>query len=176
MRSANPVAVTELVPERRGINRVHTAIPVTINIVGATGAPLPITVHTANISPWGIATIIQIRLRVHDGRVSIHEEAKDSARIVKYLLSVDRIVGLGIHILPRGGSIDAMGTVKWHASRVSRHLYAVRVGIFLDEIDRAHKREWLYFLRAIYEHLACFYPELSDIRDPMTPLYPVYPG
>jgi hypothetical protein len=158
MQSVNPIPVTELVPERRGVNRVHTAIPVTINIVGEAGPPPPVTVHTANISPRGLSTIIQIRMREQDGRVSIHEEAKDLAKIVKYLLSDDRIVGLGINILPRGGSIDAMGTVKWHASRVSKQLYAVRTGIFLDEIDRAQKQEWFYFLRGIYEHLAWFQP------------------
>jgi hypothetical protein len=176
MQSENPIEVTELVPERRGINRVHTAVPVTINIVGAAGPPPPVTVQTANISPRGIATIMKIRLKVQDGRVSIHEEAKDLAKIVKYLASEDRIVGLGIRILPKGGSIDALGTVKWHASLVSKELYAVRTGIFLDEIDRAQRKEWLYFLRAIYEHLTCFSPELEDTRGPMTPLYPVYPG
>jgi hypothetical protein len=158
MQRENPIPVAEPVPERRGINRVHTAIPVTINIVGEAGAPPPVIVQTANISPRGIATIIRIGLRVHDGRVSIQEEARDVVKIVRYLLSVDRIVGVGINILPRGGSIDAMGTVKWHASRVSRQLYAVQTGIFLDEIDRAQKREWLYFLRGIYEHLAWFEP------------------
>ena len=157
MRSANPVPLVEPVPERRVINRVHTAIPVTINIAGVAGPP-PVTVQTADISPSGMSTVMKIRIKVHDGRVSVHKEAKDSIKMVKYLLSEDRIVGLGIHILPQGRSIDAMGTVKWHASRVSKQLYAVRVGMFLDEIDRAHKREWFYFLRGIYEHLACFEP------------------
>jgi hypothetical protein len=172
MRSVQPVPVTEPVPERRVINRVHTAIPVTIQLAGAAGPPPPITVQTADISPWGVSTVINIRIKERDGRVSIHEETKGSVKMVKYLLSEDRIVGLGIHILPQGGSIHAMGTVKWHASSVSKRLYAVRVGIFLDEIDRAHKKEWFAFLRAVYEHLACFYPELEDVRGKMTPLYP----
>jgi hypothetical protein len=172
MRSVQPVPVTEPVPERRVINRVHTAIPVTIQLAGAAGPPPPITVQTADISPWGVSTVINIRIKERDGRVSIHEETKGSAKMVKYLLSEDRILGLGIHILPQGGSIHAMGTVKWHASSVSKRLYAVRVGIFLDEIDRAHKKEWFAFLRAVYEHLACFYPELEDVRGSMTPLYP----
>jgi len=172
MSSANPVPVTEPVPERRVINRVHTAIPLTISIAGAAGAPPPITVQTANISPRGVSTIIKIRLKVENGQVSIHEEVKDSAKMVKYLLSEDRIVGLGINILPQGGSIHAMGTVKWHARSVSRGLFSVRAGILLNEIDRAHKKEWLEFLRAIYQHLACFYREGGDTRGAMTPLYP----
>ena len=172
MRSANPRPVMEPVPERRVINRVHTAIPVTINLVGEAGAPPPVTVQTVNISPWGMSTVINIRIKEHDGRVSIREETKGSAKMVKYLLSQDRILGLGIHILPQGGSIHAMGTVKWHASRVSKRLYAVRVGIFLDAVDRAHKKAWFDFLRAIYQHLACFYPELEDKKGSMTPLYP----
>jgi hypothetical protein len=160
------------VPERRVINRVHTAIPLTINLVGEAGAHPPVTVQTANISPRGISTIIKIRIREREGRVSIHEEAKDSVKMVKYLLSEDRILGLRLHILPQGGSIHAMGTVKWYASSVSKRLYAVRVGIFLDEVDRTHKKEWFDFLRAIYQHLACFYRELEDTKGSMTPLYP----
>jgi len=159
MWEPNPIPVTELVPERRAIDRVHTAIPVTINLVGTVGPPPPITVHTADISPRGVSTIIQLRiLKVADGKVSIHEEVKNSAKMVKHLLVEDRIVGLGIHILPRGGSVNAMGTVKWHARKLSEGLYSVRAGIALDEIDRADKREWFYFLRGIYEHLACFEP------------------
>jgi hypothetical protein len=172
MRSAHRGPVTEPVPERRIINRVHTALPLTINLVGEAGAPPPITVRTANISPRGMSTVITIRIKEQDGLVSIHEETKGSAKMVKYLLSEDRIVGLGINILPQGGSIHAMGTVKWHASSVSKRLYAVRVGIFLDEVDRAHKKEWFAFLRAIYQHLACFYPEMEDTKGSMTPLYP----
>jgi hypothetical protein len=159
-------------PERRIINRVHTAIPLTINLVGEAGAPPPVTVNTSNISPRGMSTAINIRIKEHGGRFSIHEETKGSAKMVKYLLSEDRILGLGINILPQGGSIHAMGTVKWYASSVSKRLYAVRVGIFLDEVDRTHKKEWFDFLRAIYLHLACFYPELEDAQGSMTPLYP----
>jgi hypothetical protein len=159
MWSVKRIPVLEPMPERRVINRVHTAIPLTINPVGAVGAPPPITVQTADISPRGVSTIITIRiLKVEDGQVSIQEEVKNSAKMVKHLLVEDRIFGLGIHILPQGGSIDAMGTVKWHVRSVSKGLYAVRAGIFLDEIDRAQKKEWFYFLRAIYEHLACFEP------------------
>ena len=176
MRSANPGPATEPVPERRVINRVHTAIPLTINLVGEAGVLPPVTVQTANISPRGMSTTIKIRIREREGRVSIHEEAKDSVKMVKYLLSEDRIVGLGLHILPQGGSIHAMGTVKWHASSVSKRLYTVRMGIFLDEVDRAHKKAWFDFLRAIYQHLACFYPELEDTKGSMTPLYAGYPG
>jgi len=172
MQSAHRGPVTEPVPERRIINRVHTAIPVTIQLAEGVGAPPPVTVQTANISPRGMSTVINIRLKEQDGRVSIHEETKGSAKMVKYLLSEDRIVGLGIHILPEGESIHAMGTVKWHASSVSKRLYAVRVGMFLNEVDRAHKKEWFDFLRAIYRHLACFYSELEDAKGSMTPLYP----
>jgi hypothetical protein len=172
MRSANPVRVTEPLPERRVINRVHTAIPLTIKLVGEAGAPPPLTVQTTNISPRGMSTVLIIRIKEHNGRFSIHEETKGSAKMVKYLLSEDRIVGLGIHILPQGGSIHAMGTVRWYASSVSKRLYALRLGIFLDEVDRTHKQEWFGFLRAIYQHLACFYPEMEDAKGSMPPLYP----
>jgi hypothetical protein len=73
--------------------------------------------------------------------------------MVRYLLVEDRILGLGIHILPQGGSIHAMGTVKLYARSLSKGLYAVRAGIFLDEIDRADKKVWLEFLKTIYQFL-----------------------
>lgn len=168
MQSANPVPVT--VAERRIINRVHTAIPVTIQLTGAAGIPPPITVQTADISPQGLSTVISIRIvRVEDGQVSVLEEVKNSARLLKHLLVQDRIVGLGINILPQGRSIHAMGTVKWHVRTLNEELYAVRAGILLNEIDRAHKKEWFAFLRAIYEHLACFQHETDSLLSPVSP-------
>ena len=161
MQSTNPVPVT--VPERRVINRVHTAIPVTIQFAGAAGGPPPVTVQTADISPQGLSAAISIRIvKVEGGKVSVLEEIKNSAKLLKHLLVQDRIVGLGINILPQGGSIHAMGTVKWHARSLNKGLYAVRAGILLNEIDRAHKKEWFDFLRAIYEHLACFQHETDS--------------
>jgi hypothetical protein len=151
--------------ERRVINRVHTAIPVTIQLAGKPAAPLPITVQTANISPRGVSTIIQIRFTLNNGRVSIYEEAENSAKMVKYLLEEDAIVGVGIPILPRGESIHAMGTIKWHARTLSKGLYSLKAGIFLNEIDRADKKEWFTFLMAIYAHLACFHRELGEPGD-----------
>jgi hypothetical protein len=145
-------------PDRRFIKRADTAIPLTIKLVGAAIAPPPLMVETANISPRGVSVIIKIKIKVEHGRVSIHEEVENSAKMVKYLLLRDKIVALGINILPRGGSIDAMGRVKWYARSLSEGLYSVQAGILLDEIDRAHKREWLEFLTAIYQFLACLEP------------------
>ena len=163
------IAEHEEGPERRSISRVYTAIPVTIHVVGTAGAPPPITVQTADISPWGLSTVITLRiLKRENGHVSIHEGVKNSAKMIKYLLA-DRIVGVGIHILPRGGSVSAMGTVKWHARNVNDGLYSVRAGILLNEIDRADKKEWFLFLRAIYEHLACFYHEGGNGGGAKTP-------
>lgn len=153
--------------ERRLITRVHTAIPVTVTVVGEGGAPPPTTVQTDDISPRGLSALITIRIvKVENGRVSIQEKVKNSARMIKHLVVQDRIVGLGIHILPQGGSVHAMGTVKWHARSESKGLYSVKAGIALDEIDRVDKKEWFLFLRAIYEHLTCFRHEVAG---PVTP-------
>jgi hypothetical protein len=162
-----PLAKQKESTERRAVSRVHTAIPVTINLVGAAGAPLPITVRTADISPQGLSTIITLRIvKKENGYVSIQEEVKDSARMIRHLVVHDRIVGLGIHILPQGGSVHAMGTVRWHAGRLNDGLYSMRTGILLNEIDRADKDEWFRFLRAIYEHLACFRHETGGPLSP----------
>ncbi|MBN1253655.1 MAG: hypothetical protein JXA50_00055 [Deltaproteobacteria bacterium] len=172
----NPITATEnseiSQSERRVISRVHTAIPLTINFAGTMGAPPPVTVQTADISPKGLSTIITLRIvKVKDGQVLIQEEVKNSAKMIKYLLT-NRIVGLGIHILPQGGSVHAMGTVKWYARNVNDELYSLKAGIVLDEIDRADKREWFYFFRAIYEHLACFHREGGNggsVKSPVDP-------
>jgi hypothetical protein len=42
----------------------------------------------------------------------------------------------------------------------------MRTGILLNEIDRADKDEWFRFLRAIYEHLACFRHETGGPLSP----------
>jgi hypothetical protein len=159
--------------ERRVISRVHTAIPLTINLVGTTGPPPPVTVQTADISPKGLSTIITLRIvKVKDGQVLIQEEVKNSAKMIKHLVVQDKILGLGIHILPQGGSVHAMGSVRWHARSLDKGLFSVRAGIALDEIDRADKREWFYFFRAIYEHLACFHREGGNggsVKSPVDP-------
>ena len=162
-----PSAQHQAGPERRAVSRVHTAIPVTIQIVGEPGAPPPITVRTADISPQGLSTAITLRiLKRENGHVSIQEEVKNSTRMIKHLAVQDRIVGLGIHILPKGGGVYAMGTVRWHARQLKEGLYSVRAGILLNEIDRADKQEWFGFLRAIYEHLACFQYEMRKSLPP----------
>jgi hypothetical protein len=145
-------------PERRVIMRVDAAIPLTIRLVGTAITPPPLMVETANISPRGLSIDLKIRIKVQGGRVSIHEEVENSAKMVKYLLLQDKILGIGIKILPQGGSIDAMGRVKWFVRKVNKGLYSVRAGIVLDEIDRAHKREWFEFLTAVYQFLACLEP------------------
>jgi hypothetical protein len=67
--------------ERRIISRVHTVIPLTINFAGTTGAPPPVTVQTADISPKGLSTIITLRIvKVKDGQVLIQEEVSISCR------------------------------------------------------------------------------------------------
>jgi len=167
MWEPNPMPIAryggDLQPERRAVSRVYTAIPVTIQVVGEAGAPLPITVCTADISPQGLSTAITIRIiKVENGLVSIQEEVKNSARMIKHLAVRDRIVGLGIHILPQRDCVNAMGTVRWHARQLNEGLYSVRAGILLNEIDRAYKREWFGFFRAIYEHLACFRYEVAS--------------
>jgi hypothetical protein len=103
---------------------------------------------------------------MENGHVSIQEEVKNSARMIKHLVVHDRIVGLGIHILPQGGSVHAMGTVRWHAGRLNEGLYSMKTGILLSEIDRVDKNEWFGFLRAIYEHLACFRYETAGPLSP----------
>jgi hypothetical protein len=65
-----------------------------------------------------------------------------------------------------------MGTVKWCARNVNEGLYSVKAGIALDEIDRAAKKEWFYFFRGIYEHLACFHREGGNGESVKSPVDP----
>jgi hypothetical protein len=145
-------------PERRTTKRADIAIPLTIKLIGTSVPPPPITVETDNISPQGLSIIIKIKTTLHNGRLSIQEKGDNSTRMVKYLLLENKLLGLGINILPQGRSILAMGKVRWFDRSLSKESYSVRAGIFIEKIERKYKKEWLEFLTAVYQFVACLEP------------------
>ena len=72
--------------ERREIKRADAAIPLTIKLTGTSIPPPPITVETDDISPQGLSIIIKIKIKLHNGRLSIQGKGDNSTRMVKYLL------------------------------------------------------------------------------------------
>ena len=147
-----------LMHERREIKRADAAIPLTIKLTGTSIPPPPITVETDDISPQGLSIIIKIKIKLHNGRLSIQEKVDNSTRMVKYLLLDNKSLRLGINILPHGRSIQAMGKVRWYDRSLSKESYSVRAGIFIEKIEREHKKEWLEFLAAVYQFVACLEP------------------
>jgi hypothetical protein len=144
--------------ERRAIKRVNTAIPLTIKLSGTPVSPPPLTVETDNISPKGLSIVIRIGTKSENGRLSIQGEGEDAQKIAKYLLLDDKQLQLGINILPQGRSIRATGKVKWCYRNLVEGCYYVKAGVVIEEIERGHKKEWLEFLKAVYQFLACVEP------------------
>jgi hypothetical protein len=144
--------------ERRAIKRVDTPIPLTIKLSGTPVSPPPITVETDNISPKGLSIVIRIRTKSENGRLSIQEGGENAQKMAKYLLLDDKTLQLGINILPQGRSIRATGRVKWCYRNLVEGCYYVKAGVVIEEIEREHKKEWLEFLKVVYQFLTFLEP------------------
>jgi hypothetical protein len=140
-------------PERRQAKRVDVSIPLTIKILGLVINPPPITVETDDISLEGLSISMKIKTLLGPGRLSI-EEGEDK-KMVKYLLLDNKRLELGINILPKGGSIQAAGKVKWYDRHWSRGFFYVRVGIGIEWIESEHKEKWSEYLKTVYQIVGC---------------------
>jgi hypothetical protein len=145
-----PIAVTEQTPlrERRGHKRVHAAIPLTIQLIGNPESPPPVSVETDTISPRGLSLVIPIQTQFERGRFFI-PGGEDSIRMAQYLLLDKKQLHVGIDILPQGGSIQALATVKWYTRCFDKGLYVVRAGVLIDRMEAEHTDKWLEFITAV---------------------------
>jgi len=147
--------------ERREAKRLHTAIPLTITLLGTALSPPPITVETADISPKGLSLVIKIKTRLEQGRLAI-EGGEDTRKMVKYLLLDNKQLALGINILPHGGGIQAVGKVKWCYRNVQEGSYYVKAGVVIEQMGREQRARWLEFLRTTHQFIACLEPSEGD--------------
>ena len=143
--------------ERRKTKRADASIPLTIKLLGTALSPPPIAVETANISPQGLSIVIEIKIKVTQGRFAVRED-KASLQLVQYLLLSNKRLQLELNILPLGKSIQATGKVKWYDRSLGEESYSVRAGILIEEMEQEHKGEWLEFLDTIHQFLACLEP------------------
>jgi hypothetical protein len=153
--SCIPVVGTEPISigERREANRVHTAIPLTVQLIGNRVPPPRIHVETDTISPGGLSMVIPIETRFESGRFFI-PGGEDSVRMAQYLLLDNRQMNIDIDILPRGGSIPALVTVKWYTRSFDKGLYVVRTGVLIDRMEAEHATAWLEFISAVSQFWA----------------------
>ncbi len=143
--------------ERREARRVDTAIPLTIALLGTPLSPPPITVETGDISPQGLSVVIKIKTRLEQGHLVI-EGGENSKKMVKYLLLDNKQLALRLNVLPQGGSINAIGKVRWCYRNVQEGCYYVKAGILIEEMDGRHRERWSEFLRASYQFLTSLEP------------------
>jgi hypothetical protein len=143
--------------ERREARRVDTVIPLTITLLGTPLSPPPIAVETADISPQGLSIVIKIKTRLEQGHLVI-EGGENSKKMVKYLLLDNKQLALRINVLPQGGSINAIGKVRWCYRNVQEGCYYVKAGILIEEMAGRHRERWSEFLRASYQFLASLEP------------------
>lgn len=156
-----PIAATEqiLLPERRGLKRVHAAIPLTIQLIVEPVPPPPVRVETETISPRGLSIVIPIQTQFERGRFFI-PGGEDSIRMAQYLLLDKKQLNIGINILPHG-SIQALGTVKWYTRSFDKGLYTVRAGVLIDRMETEHTEAWLEFFSAVSQFWISLKPRMS---------------
>jgi hypothetical protein len=154
--------------ERRAAKRLHTAIPVTVTLLGTALSLAPITVETEDISPDGLSLVITIKTRLEQGRLTI-EGGEEDRKLVKYLLLDNKRLALDINILPQGESLHATGTVKWSYRNVQEGSYYLKAGVAIEKMEREPRARWLEFLGTTYRFMACLEP--SDGDRPVVPIY-----
>jgi hypothetical protein len=137
--------------ERRQNERMHAAIPLTIEILGTPLPPPPLTVETNDISLQGLSIIITIKTKSEQGRLSIQEG--EDPKLVKYLLLDNKRLQLGINILPQDQGIPAIGRVKWCYRSLDRDCYYVKAGIMIEEMERKYQERWFEFLKTVYQFM-----------------------
>ena len=163
----NPMSISMtkkiLPPECRGLKRVHAAIPLTIQLLGNPMPPPPVSVETDTISPQGVYIVIPIQTQFERGRFFI-PGGEDSIKMAQYLLLHNKQLHLGITILPRGGSIPALGTVKWYRRSFDKGLYLVRAGVFIDQMEAGHSDQWLEFIITLSQFWSSLGPKRGKDR------------
>jgi hypothetical protein len=166
-----PISMIKKIPirERRRLKRVHAGIPLKIQLIGNPLPPPPVSVETDTISPQGLSIIIPIQTQFERGRFFI-PGGEDSISMAQYLLLHNKQLNLGITILPQGGSIPALGTVKWFTRSFDKGLYEVRAGVFIDTMEAEHTNQWLEFLTALSQFWSSLGPSRGKERSP-TPFF-----
>ncbi len=138
--------------ERRQAERLHAAIPLTVEMLGTPVPPPPITAETDNISLKGLSIVIKIETRSEHGRLYIQGGA-NAQKLVKYLLLDDKRLRFKINILPDGRSILATGRVKWCHRTLQEGTYCMKAGVLIDWMESGYENAWLEFLRTIQQLL-----------------------
>jgi hypothetical protein len=160
--------------ERREGKRVHAAIPLTIQLVLNPIPPPPVSVETDTISPQGLSIIIPIQTQFERGRFFI-PGGEDSIRMAQYLLLDNKQLNVEINVLPQGGSIPALGTVKWYTRSFNKGLYLVRAGLFIDAMKTEHTNQWLEFLTAISQFWSSLGKSKGKERSSTFVFEPIHP-
>jgi hypothetical protein len=76
--------------------------------------------------------------------------------MAQYLLLDKKRLRIRINILPRGGSIPALGTVKWYTRHFNKGLYEVKAGILIGQMEEEHSGAWLEFISTASQFLTSF--------------------
>lgn len=134
--------------ERRKYKRFNISVPLTIKLLGAFTSPPPVNVEMANVSLDGLSLVIKIKIRRKSTWLSI-EEGGDSKKKIPYLLLKDKVLELGIKMLPGRRMIKARGKVIWYKRKLRGEFYYLRAGIFIEEMDSEDREKWLEFLRTV---------------------------
>jgi hypothetical protein len=134
------------VDERRKSQRLEISIPLSISLHGTATSTPPINVETGNISPDGLSILIGIRLENKQLSLKGGERA---TKVIPYLSLNDKVLELGIKILPKGGRIKGIGKVMWYDRCVIGEYYYLRAGLHIDRMAHEDRGKWLEFVRAV---------------------------
>ena len=134
------------VDERRTSKRLEISIPLNIRLHGAAPSTSPINVETGNISPEGLSILIGIRWE--ERRLSL-KGGERPTKVIPYLLLNDKVLELGIKILPKGGRIKGIGKVMWYDRCLIGEFYYLRAGVHIEEMVSEDREKWLDFVRAV---------------------------
>lgn len=134
--------------ERRKYKRLNICVPVRIKLMGTLASPPPIDAGAENVSLDGLSLVIKIKIKRKNTWLSVNE-GEEPVKKIPYLLLKDKVLELGLKVLPRGGMIKARGKVMWYKRSLRGDFYHLRAGVFIDEIESEDREKWLEFLKTV---------------------------
>lgn len=141
------------------------SIPLSIQLLGGPISSPPINAETVDISPEGLSIVTRVKVRRKNGRVSMRG-GKKLLKLISCLSLNDRVLELGIKILPRGGRIRMRGMVKWYKGDLDGDFCYLRAGICIEKIERKYREHWLEFITTVaqLQGKKWSYSKLNDIQ------------
>ena len=114
------------------------SIPLSIQLLELPIPSPPIIAETLDISPESLSIVTKVKVRLKNGRVS-PSGRKKLLKLISYLSLNDKVLELGVKILPKGKRIKMRGTVECFHGDLDGDFCYLSARICIDKIQRKYR-------------------------------------